>query len=59
MDICNDLEIQYESFIKEFYVLWKETHKEMISSFVSDLTKSLFGDNEDSHLVEKQYAYNV
>lgn len=59
MDICNDLEIQYESFIKEFYILWKETHKEMISSFVSDLTKSLFGDTEDSHLVEKQYAYNV
>lgn len=59
MDICNDLKIQYELCIKEFYVLWKETHEEIISSFVSDLTKSLFGDSEDSHLVEKQYAYNV
>ena len=59
MDICNDLEIQYELLIKEFYVLWKETHEETVSSFVSNLTKSLFWDNEDKHLVEKQYAYNV
>lgn len=59
MDICNDLKIQYETFIKEFYVLWKGTHEEAISSFVADLSKSLFGDNEDKHLVEKQYAYNV
>lgn len=56
MDICNDLEIQYEAFIKEFYVLWKETHENEIDLFISDLSKHLFGEDVGKASLQKQYA---
>lgn len=59
MDICNDLEIKYETFIKAFYALWKVSHEEEIKSFISDLTKSILGENEDRQLIKRQYACNV
>lgn len=59
MDICNDLDIEYETFIKDFYILWRETHEERINTFIADLTKYLFGENEDRYLLEKQYVCNI
>lgn len=59
MDICNDLGIKYEVLIKEFYLLWKETHEEVIHTFKSNLLKHLFGEDEESSCIEKQYAYNI
>ena len=56
MDICNDLDIAYEVFIREFYNLWKETHEEIISRFILELEKNLFVNDEDSQFVERLYT---
>jgi predicted ATPase len=56
MNICKDLDIKYEVFVDAFYGIWKETHMEIISSFVSNLTEYLLDEGKKTKLVEMQYA---
>ncbi len=58
MNICSDLGVEREIFIKEFYAIWKKSHKRVMNKFVSDFLEAI-NCKQDSRLLQKQYTCKV
>ncbi len=39
LDMCKDIEIEPNNFIKAFYDIWKNDNYEIIESFINELDK--------------------
>lgn len=59
INICKDLDITPKSFVKKFYLLWKENNEKKIKDFLSALSKILFEEDEKDLLVKKQYVCSI
>lgn len=54
LDMCKDVKVLPNAFLKAFYGIWKQANSEAINGFISQINGIIYGDNP---LVEKEKAY--
>ena len=52
IDICHDLNLTQDKFIKDFYAKWKSINKSQIDNFVNNLNKILFSSPQNEKVAD-------